>query len=71
MNELELKLRVRAMTKSWVNDFMSANSIPASIMTDALTAVLSELKDDVMREFIESISVPQSIPAQETDEREE
>lgn len=58
MNELELRIRVQGMTKQWVNDFMINNGVSATIMEDALTKVLVELKDASLQEFLASVSQP-------------
>lgn len=72
MNEFEIRYRVQTTVESWVNGFMLENQLPASMMVDALNAVLVTLKDQATREFINSVSaVPEQSSEQEDSEKEE
>lgn len=72
MNEFEIRYRVQTTVESWVNGFMMENQLPASMMVDALNAVLVTLKDQATREFINSVSaVPEQNSEQEDSEKEE
>lgn len=72
MNEFEIRYRVQTTVESWVNGFMLENQLPASMMVDALNAVLVTLKDQATREFINSVSaVPEQDAEQEDSEKEE
>lgn len=72
MNEFEIRYRVQTTVESWVNGFMLENQLPASMMVDALNAVLVTLKDQATREFINSVSaVPEQDTEQEDSEKEE
>lgn len=72
MNEFEIRYRVQTTVNSWVNGFMLENQLPASMMVDALNAVLVDLKDQATREFINSVTaVPEQETAQEELEKEE
>lgn len=68
MNEFEIRYRVQTTVESWVNGFMLENQLPASMMVDALNAVLVTLKDQATREFINSVSV---VPEQDNSEQED
>lgn len=69
MNELEARYRVQSAVKNWVDQFMVQSNVPASMMEDALSKVLCELKDKAMEEFIISVSAP-SVPKEEEKEEE-
>lgn len=68
MNEFEIRYRVQTTVESWVNGFMLENQLPASMMVDALNAVLVTLKDQATREFINSVS---AVPEQDDSEQED
>lgn len=68
MNELELRIRVQGMTKQWVEDFMNRNGVSATLMEDALTKVLADLKDKSLQEFIIAVSNPMPVEVQEQKE---
>lgn len=69
MNELEARYRVQSAVKNWVDQFMLQSNVPASMMEDALSKVLCDLKDKAMEEFIASVSAP-SVPEEEEKEKE-
>lgn len=55
MNNLKLKFEVQGAIRSWLSYFMQENKISASIMIDALTASLLELKDIAYAEMLTEI----------------
>lgn len=68
MNDLEFRIRVQGMVKQWVNQTRIANNISAAVMEDALNKVLVDLKDEVMKEFI--VSVTPQVPVDDTNNEE-
>lgn len=64
----EFRLRVRTDVDGALSQYMSQNQVPPSVMEDALNAFHVRLKDKVMDEFVQSISVP---PQEEADNGED
>lgn len=54
MSEKELRIRVQGTIQQYINELMSANNISAAMMEDALNKVLSQLKDQVLFELLNS-----------------
>lgn len=54
MSEKELRVRVQGTIQQYINELMSANNISAAMMEDALNKVLSQLKDQVLFELLNS-----------------
>lgn len=69
MSEKELRIRVQGTIQQYINELMSANNISAAMMEDALNKVLSQLKDQVLFELLNSNQQIQEEPQQvETEE---
>ena len=68
---LQSQYEVKGATRQWVASFMQQHNIPASVMTDAVNAVLVELKDAVIQEMIEESYRIQAMAQQVTQNREE
>lgn len=54
MNELEVRMRVHALIKDMVGGFMTANGVSATMMVDALNAMLVDLYPMVQSEMLQA-----------------
>lgn len=57
MNELEVRMRVHALAKDMIDDFMLRNEISATAMVDALNSVLVSLYPKVQGEMLRAIDM--------------
>lgn len=57
MNELEVRMRVHALAKDMIDDFMARNEISATAMVDALNSVLVGLYPIAQGEMLRAIDM--------------
>ena len=57
MNELEVRMRVHALAKDMIYDFMAKNGIGATVMVDALNSVLVGLYPMAQGEMLRAIDM--------------
>ena len=69
MNQLQLRLEVKAATQNWVASIMQQYGVPAYVMEDALQDVQLSLKDMITQELIAEIQAEQA-PTQEEGKEE-
>lgn len=60
MNNLQLRLEVKATLRQWVANIMQQNQIPACVMEDALIDVQLSLKDLIMQDMLIEIREEQA-----------
>lgn len=65
MNELEVRMRVHALAKDMVDDFMLRNEISATAMVDALNSILVSLYPKVQGEMLRAIDMDAAAKAQQ------
>lgn len=65
MNELEIRMRVHALAKDMIDDFMLRNEISATAMVDALNSVLVSLYPKVQGEMLRAIDMDAAAKAQQ------
>lgn len=65
MNELEVRMRVHALAKDMIDDFMLRNEISATAMVDALNSVLVSLYPKVQGEMLRAIDMDAAVKAQQ------
>ena len=65
MNELEVRMRVHALAKDMIYDFMAKNGIGATVMVDALNSVLVGLYPMVQGEMLRAIDMDAAAKAQQ------
>lgn len=65
MNELEVRMRVHALAKDMIDDFMVRNEISATAIVDALNAVLVSLYPKVQGEMLRAIDMDAAAKAQQ------
>lgn len=65
MNELEVRMRVHALAKDMIYDFMVKNGIGATVMVDALNSVLVGLYPLVQGEMLRAIDMETAAKAQQ------
>ena len=65
MNELEVRMRVHALAKDMIDDFMLRNEISATAMVDALNSVLVSLYPMVQGEMLRAIDMDAAAKAQQ------
>jgi hypothetical protein len=65
MNELEVRMRVHALAKDMIDDFMLKNGISATAMVDALNSVLVSLYPKVQGEMLRAIDMDVAAKAQQ------
>lgn len=65
MNELEVRMRVHALAKDMIDDFMVRNAISATAMVDALNSVLVSLYPKVQGEMLRAIDMDAAAKAQQ------
>ena len=65
MNELEVRMRVHALAKDMIDDFMARNEISATAMVDALNSVLVSLYPKVQGEMLRAIDMDAAAKAQQ------
>lgn len=67
MNELELKMRAKAIMHNTIDAFMRQNSIPASIMIDVLTAEIANLYPSMQQEYLAQLDEAKAKLQEEAD----
>ena len=65
MNELEVRMRVHALAKDMIYDFMAKNGIGATVMVDALNSVLVGLYTMAQGEMLRAIDMDAAAKAQQ------
>lgn len=65
MNELEVRMRVHALAKDMIDDFMLRNEISATAMVDALNSILVSLYPKVQGEMLRAIDMDVAAKAQQ------
>lgn len=65
MNELEVRMRVHALAKDMIYDFMAKNGIGATVMVDALNSVLVGLYPIAQGEMLRAIDMETAAKAQQ------
>lgn len=70
MNQLQLRLEVKAAAQNWAASVMQQYGVPAYIMEEALQSVQLSLKDMIAQELIAEIQAGQA-PIQEEEENED
>lgn len=65
MNELEVRMRVHALAKDMIYDFMAKNGIGATVMVDALNSVLVGLYTLAQGEMLRAIDMETAAKAQQ------
>ena len=65
MNELEVRMRVHALAKDMIDDFMLRNEISATAMVDALNSVLVSLYPKVQGEMLRAIDMDAAAKAKQ------
>lgn len=65
MNELEVRMRVHALAKNMIYDFMAKNGIGATVMVDALNSVLVGLYPLAQGEMLRAIDMETAAKAQQ------
>ena len=65
MNELEVRMRVHALAKDMIDDFMLRNEISATAMVDALNSVLVSLYPKVQGEMLRAMDMDAAAKAQQ------
>lgn len=71
MNQLQLRLEVKAAAQNWVAAIMQQYEVPASVMEDALQSVQLSLKDLIAQELISELQKQQQVSLQEDKKEEE
>lgn len=65
MNELEVRMRVHALAKDMIDDFMLRNEISATAMVDALNSILVSLYPKVQGEMLRAMDMDAAAKAQQ------
>lgn len=65
MNELEVRMRVHALAKDMIYDFMAKNGIGATVMVDALNSVLVGLYPLAQGEMLRAMDMETAANAQQ------
>lgn len=65
MNELEVRMRVHALAKDMIYDFMAKNGVGATVMVDALNSVLVGLYPLAQGEMLRAIDMETAAKAQQ------
>nr|DAF81081.1 MAG TPA: hypothetical protein [Caudoviricetes sp.] len=65
MNELEVRMRVHALAKDVIDDFMAKNGISATAMVDALNSILVCLYPKVQGEMLRAADMEAAAKAQQ------
>jgi hypothetical protein len=65
MNELEVRMRVHALAKDMIDDFMVRNEISATAMVDALNSILVSLYPKAQGEMLRAIDMDAAAKAQQ------
>lgn len=67
MNELELKMRVKAIMHNTIDSFMRQNGVAASIMIDVLTAEIANLYPSMQQEYLAQLDEAKAKLEEEAD----
>ena len=65
MNELEVRMRVHALAKDMIDEFMVGNGVSATAMVDALNSVLVGLYPLAQVEMLRAIDMETAAKAQQ------
>lgn len=65
MNELEVRMRVHALAKDMIYDFMAKNGVGATVMVDALNSILVGLYPLAQGEMFRAIDMETAAKAQQ------
>jgi hypothetical protein len=65
MNELEVRMRVHALAKDMIYDFMAKNGVGATVMVDALNSVLVGLYPLAQGEMLRAMDMETAANAQQ------
>lgn len=65
MNELEVRMRVHALAKDMIYDFMAKNGVGATVMVDALNSILVGLYPIAQGEMLRAIDMDTAAKAQQ------
>lgn len=65
MNELEVRMRVHALAKDMIYDFMAKNGVGATVMVDALNSVLVGLYPLAQGEMLRAMDMETAAKAQQ------
>ena len=65
MNELEVRMRVHALAKDMIYDFMAKNGVGATVMVDALNSILVGLYPLAQGEMLRAIDMETATKAQQ------
>lgn len=65
MNELEVRMRVHALAKDMIDEFMVGNGVSATAMVDALNSVLVGLYPLAQGEMLRAIDMETAAKAQQ------
>lgn len=65
MNELEVRMRVHALAKDMIDDFMLRNEISATAMVDALNSILVSLYPKAQGEMLRAIDMDAAAKVQQ------
>ena len=65
MNELEVRMRVQALAKDMIDDFMARNGVSATAMVDALNSVLVGLYSKVQGEMLRAADMDAAAKAEQ------
>ena len=65
MNELEVRMRVHALAKDMIDEFMVGNGVSATAMVDALNSVLTSLYPKVQGEMLRAMDMEAAKKAQQ------
>lgn len=65
MNELEVRMRVHALAKDMIYDFMAKNGVGATVMVDALNSILVGLYPLAQGEMLRAIDMETAAKSQQ------
>lgn len=65
MNELEVRMRVHALVKDMIYDFMAKNGVGATVMVDTLNSVLVGLYPLAQGEMLRAMDMETAANAQQ------
>ena len=65
MNELEVRMRVHALAKDMIYNFMAKNGVSATVMVDALNSVLVGLYPIAQGEMLRAVDIETAAKAQQ------
>lgn len=65
MNELEIRMRVHALARDMIDEFMVGNGVSATAMVDALNSVLTSLYPKAQGEMLRAMDMEAAKKAQQ------